>query len=152
MMKKAFLFVLSILCTVPAWAEQTNLEHLIASGSPTECDFAKLDGSQSGKARIHGERVRIDSDVNEGGSIQQMHMVRHEGRMYAWGGPMGERQGMILPSGMASQGGPFGGPQMDLEEPMEFTCKPWSPDPGVLEPPSDVEFQDMAQMMQGMQF
>ncbi len=138
--------LLGVLFTTAAHAESSSFSRLMALGQSVQCSFAKPDGSQSGTIYVSAGKLRGDMQVREGNTTYPMYMIRDAQKMYTWGGPMGENQGMIMPIGMGRS--PMGGPQTaNMDEEMDFTCQSWSADAGKFEPPSDVQFQDMAQLM-----
>ena len=151
-MKKTVVILLLIglsagtaLAATTAYAETNSFSGLMAAGQSVECSYTKADGSQNGTIYIGPEKLRSDMQISEGGSTFPMHMIRDAQKMYTWGGPMGEKQGMIMPANMA---GPMGGPQTaNMDEEMDFSCRPWAADEAKFEPPSDIEFQDMGQLM-----
>ncbi len=146
-MKKLFVGLLMVFAAVPAYAESTSLAELMASGQPVECSFSKPDGSQSGTIYTAQSKMRGEFLVNEGGSTYPMHMISDGQTMHMWGGTMGEKQGMVIavnPSGAPS---PMGPQVANMNEEMDFSCKPWPVDSAKFTPPSDVQFQDMAKMM-----
>ena len=145
-MKKVFLVLAALCLASSAQAETNSFSALMAAGVPVECDFQKTDGSQSGTVKLAGGKMRMDSTDSNG----LVHMIRDDANMYVWGDQMGAGMGMIMPAQMGGgAGGPMGGPQVDMEEEMDFTCKPWPVSGDSFEPPSDVQFQDLAAMMAG---
>lgn len=148
---KRLLFVLfSFVFVSSAYAESSSFTRLMAAGQNVECEFQKNDGSQKGTLYVTGDKMRGEFMMKQGGSEFPMHMIRNTEKMYTWGGPMGEGQGMIMPANMQGNS-PMGGPQTaNMDEEMDFTCKPWSADSSRFEPPSDVQFQDMSEMMSAL--
>ena len=149
-MKRIMFVFFSFAITSTAYAESSSFTRLMAAGQSVECSFEKKDGSQKGTMYVAGEKLRGEFLMKEGGSEYTMHMIRDTEKMYTWGGPMGEGQGMIMPVSMQGRS-PMGGPQTaNMDEEMDFTCKPWSADAGQFQPPSDVTFQDLGALMSGL--
>ena len=145
-MKKLLVGLSILLTAAPAYAASSSFADLIAAGQSVECSYSKPDGT-SGTIYTAQGRLRGEMLVREGGSTYPAHMITDGQKMYMWGGPMGEKQGMVM-SVNPSGAGPMGGPQTaDLNAQMDCTCKPWPVDASKFDPPSDVQFQDMAAMM-----
>ena len=150
-MRLFLLALFSFLILSPAYAQTGSFDSLIRAGNSVECSYSKNDGSGGGTLFVADQKLRGEIQVNEHGQSYPMHMIHKDGLMYSWGGPMGEKQGMLMhvdPSRMANTGP--GTAAQNMQEEMDFTCKPWSADVSQFEPPSDVEFMDMSQMMAGM--
>lgn len=149
-MKRILYVLFSFAFVSSAYADSSTFANLIAAGQTVECTFEKADGSQKGTIYVAGEKLRGEFFMNQNGSTYPMHMIRDTEKMYTWGGPMGEGQGMVIPANMRG-GNPMGGPSAtSMDEEMDFTCKPWAADPSQFTPPSDVAFQDLGQLMSGL--
>jgi len=151
-MKRFLPVLLSVICVSPAFAESSSFTRLMAAGQNVECKFQKADGTQSGTIYVAGEKMHAEVLMVQH-TDEPMHMIRDMEKMYTWGGGMGEGQGIIMPANM--QGGSFMGTPMptssaNMDEEMDFDCKPWTADSSQFVPPSDVAFQDMEQMMSGL--
>ncbi len=151
-MKRLFFFLFSFAFVSTAYAESSSFTRLMAAGQSVECSFAKNDGSQKGTIYVAGEKMRGEILMSQS-SGAPMHMIRNTEKMYTWGGEMGESQGMVMPANV--QGGSLMGTSMptssaNMDEEMDFTCKPWSADASQFEPPSDVTFQDLGALMSGL--
>ncbi len=152
-MKRLMFVLCSFVFVSSAYAESSSFSRLMAAGQSVECSFEKNDGSQKGTMYVAGEKLRGDFLVNQEGSEFPMHMIRDTEKMYTWGGPMGAGQGMVMPTNM--QGGNFMGTPMpttaaNMDEEMDFNCKPWSADASQFELPLDVTFQDFGALMAGL--
>ncbi len=149
-MKRLLLVLFSFVFVSSAQAESNSFGRLMAAGQSTECTYVNPDGSGSGTVHLAGGKMRMDMQVNENGATYPMHMIHDSQRMYSWGGPMGEGQGIIMPANMGGANPMGNSQQTNMDEEMDFTCSPWAGDPSQFEPPSDVTFQDMSQLMAGM--
>ena len=150
-MKRILLVLFSFVSVSSAYAETSSFTRLMAAGQSVECEFHKNDGSQRGTIFVAGEKMRGEFIVQQGSSESPMHMIRDTEKMYTWGGPMGETTGMVMSSEMGKASGPLGGMQTtNMDEEMDFTCKDWPADESQFQPPADVAFQDMGQLMAGL--
>ena len=134
---------------------QGNLRQMIQSGQSVQCTTTKTDahGTQSGIFYIAEKKVRGDMTFTRSGSAPMVaHMIQNGEWSYMWGGPFGEQQGTKMnvsqfkkPAASAKKS------SFDLDKEMAMDCKPWKVSAAQLTPPSDVQFRDMTEQVQGMQ-
>lgn len=135
---------------VPAQAETTSLAALMGLGQSVECSYQKTDedGTQSGTIYLAGGKMRGDLQITSSDGTYPMKMINDGSYQYLWGGPLGETQGMKMANTAGRSGrSPHGQHGPDMEEPMDYQCKPWAVDASLLQVPQDVQFMEMGQMM-----
>ena len=133
-----------------AYAEGTKtmstLSAVFASPNSQQCTFEKTgENPMKGTVYTSSGRMRGDFTVTDPSSGEmEVHMLRTGQVNYTWGGPFGNK-GIKTKLTNAPNVGPGHGPNFD--ESVELDCRPWQKDESVLSVPADVQFQDMAAMM-----
>ncbi len=131
-----------------------RLLELYEHGVPMECryTFEDADGTGEGTGFFDGDQMRISAQYQENGSVLVSNIINDGEMMYIWGD---SPEGQFAIQMEASEED-----MMDMEEEIdeavamnqevEYDCHQWTVDPSVFNPPSDVQFMDMTQMMEGM--
>lgn len=155
--------VLSLLvaCT-PATPEQEESEtmsmtfdQLLEQGDDFSCTFTEVNEGVTTSGTVYvsssDERLYGDFQVMDG-EMYDAHIIHDGTTTYIWTSEMA--QGIRMEIG--EEDSIFGdeetedGVGIDDEQPVDFECDDWNVDESKFVPPSDVEFTDMAAMMQGL--
>lgn len=135
--------------TEPA-TKASSLKDLIALGSSQKCTFSS-EGSE-GTIYVSGGKSRGDFSTTASGSTSKGHMM-FDGKMsYVW--MDGQAQGYKMSLESADDNKPTNTPTntptqsgVDYDKQMDYNCEKWSADNSMFVLPSNVEFLDMATMM-----
>ena len=136
--------------TVSAQADTTSLTKLLDAGQSLVCTYEKKEpnGKQSGTIYVAGRKIGGEIQVSSIEGTYLMNTLYTDGWQYIWGGPLGETQGMkIQVSALHAQGSPEATHGPDLNEDLDYQCKPWTVDASKFVLPSNVQFIDAAGMM-----
>lgn len=137
-------------CAVAAQAETTSMARLMALGQDVTCTYEKNDeqGRQDGTIYASNNKLRGEINMTTAEGTYLMHMVREGDTHYMWGGPFGENQGMKMQVSAADAQNLQGRRQgPDVNEELNYDCHAWSADPSMFVVPSDIQFNDMSQMI-----
>lgn len=139
---------------------QSTIEDMAKSGKPYKCNYSmKIENiSQEGVLYFGGKdmmRGDIAIDMPEIGK-NNTHFIKTGDTQYVWTDEqpnsgikmtiteeqMAEMEDMAE-EGQAQQ-------NIDMDTIMDLKCVKWSPDANMFKPPSNVQFQDLSAMMEGM--
>ena len=137
---------------------------LMKAGKTVKCTFSDEgeEGSSRGEIYISGRQSRNDIYASaEDGEDFESHTIIGTEYMYTWSNVQEQGTKMKLseldmdqedfemPS--AAEMKEAYGEYQDIQKETSFKCVPWIPDNSKFNPPSDIEFIDMSQMMENMQ-
>ena len=134
-----------------------SLASVFSLGQNLRCEFSSRgsDGSSEGTFYTDGERFRVTAQHDFSSDVRQSSDMINDGDfMYIWGqspeGDMAMKMPVLDENDWAEYDSPADSEQeyVDVDEEVEYDCDRWRVDPSVFVPPSDVEFMDMAAMMQ----
>ena len=137
---------------------------LMKLGKNTKCTFS--DESEGGKSEgtiyIAGKKSRNDIYASaEGGEDFESHTIIDGEYMYTWSNMQEqgtkmkltefdmEKEDFEMPS--AAEMKETYGEYQDIKKETNFKCRVWIPDNSKFNPPSNIEFVDMSQMMEDME-
>lgn len=128
---------------------QMTLKELLAGDASQQCTFIDNtnDTATQGMIYVSGGKVRGDFSTTQQGKTVSVHMVADGAAMHTWADGM--KDGVTV-SMMAAK--PAGAPQQgyDPDKKIDYHCTPWTADTTKFDLPKDVNFRDVAGMMQGM--
>lgn len=135
-----------------------SFAELMQMGQSLTCDFSyeapDTDGAVAGTMQVSGERMRGDFEMMQAGQTYHSHMIHDGEYLYTWSDTPQGTFAMRMPATeteVTPEEVPEQAPRpVDLDSEVSYDCRPWSVDSSVFVPPSDVEFMDQQQMMQGM--
>ena len=131
-----------------------RLLDLYEQGTPMECTytFADADGRGEGTGFFDGKRLRVSAMYQTNGETFVSNIINDGETMFVWGDSAQGEFAMQMPATEDDM--------MDMEADLDETvalnqevsyqCREWNIDPSIYNPPSNIEFMDMGQMMQGM--
>ncbi|MFC1624947.1 hypothetical protein ACFL15_01070 [Patescibacteria group bacterium] len=137
---------------------------LMKLGKNTKCTFSDVseDGESEGTIYIAGKKSRNDLYASaEGGEDFESHTIIDGEWMYTWSNVQEqgtkmklsefdmEKEDFEMPT--AAEMKEAYGEYQDVKKETNFKCRAWIPDNSKFNPPSDVEFVDMSQMMEDME-
>jgi len=135
---------------------------LVKRGKNVKCTFSdnSEDSSSEGTIYVSGSKARNDfvAKMNEGEDFES-HSIVHGEYIYVWSSAGEQGTKMKLSDIEAQQEEMPTAEDMkeayqgykDLQDEVDFKCRPWIPDNSKFNPPSNIEFVDMGEMMQQMQ-
>ncbi len=128
----------------------SSLKDLIALGTSQKCTFSS-EGSE-GTMYVAGGKSRGDFSTTAAGSTSKGHMM-FDGKMsYVWmdGQTQGYKMSLDSVDGNKPTNAPTNTPTqsgVDYDKQMDYSCEKWSADNSMFVLPSNVEFLDIAAMM-----
>ena len=123
-----------------------SLKDLIGLGQSQQCSFSMDEGS-SGSVYVASGKMRGDFTTTSDGQTTVSHMLVDGQTSYLWmdGQDTGYKFSIDAADQPEGQSGQEGQANMDLDEKVDYSCKPWSVDSSVFALPQGVEFSDMSQ-------
>tara|TARA_B100000745_G_scaffold298199_1_gene246414 strand:- start:422 stop:1066 length:645 start_codon:yes stop_codon:yes gene_type:complete len=123
------------------------------------CTFTSdTEGTKSAGMFYYSDgKYRVESETETDGMTFTSNMIGLEDKSYIWGtSPQGDIALVVANDAVDAEESAreFADRQeestIDLEEGVVYNCNPWQPVPALLEPPSDIEFMDMQEMLESM--
>ncbi len=130
-------------------ASTGSFRSLLASQDPQRCDFTSTqEGMDSeGTVFVAGGKMRGDFRSTVNGTTSGNSMIVEGDTAYIWGESMAQGVKMSLSASTEAQ--PAGQPQpVDFDNSVDYSCDDWVVNETAFTLPSDVEFVDLAAMMQ----
>lgn len=134
-----------------------SMQDLMALGSSIKCTFSGTDeGTEySGVLYAAGKKARQDVEVIANGEKVETHVIVDDRWTYMWSS-MNQHNGMKMYIDLTDEelrelGEEANNAYSDQEKEYNFQCLPWIVDSSKFVLPSDVEFTDLSEMMEGLQ-
>jgi len=138
-----------------------SLASVLGFGNKVRCNFSSADNDHesTGVFYTDGERLRVEMTATSPEGSFNSNMINDGEFIYTWGdtpeGMMAIK--MVNPETSetdttvhdTASPSPDSNSYVDVDEEVSYDCDRWTVDNSVFTPPSDVEFMDMAAMMQG---
>lgn len=127
-----------------ASSEKTSLKGLLQSNTNQECAFTDPETGSNGTVYIGAGKMRGDFNSEVNGQATTSHMVSDNEIVHVWidGTASGYKMTMTtIDTATGEQ------KAVDINKPVNYECKPWSPQADKFVLPENVTFQDMSQMM-----
>lgn len=127
---------------------ESTVSKLLSAGLAKKCTYS--DASTSGTIYIAtNNRMRADY-TSTGSEMNSGSMILTDNKHYIWDNAT--KEGIMMsydPSSTSSDSdNPDGTQSVDMNQEYSFNCNLWVVDDSLLTPPADVNFVDMAAMMQ----
>ncbi|MFC1622056.1 hypothetical protein ACFL13_01590 [Patescibacteria group bacterium] len=135
-----------------------SLKDLLGMGKSIKCtgEYSGEDGKMQMTVFVAKEKsyTEIDMEVPDQGDIKSYSIFDGEW-FYMWGNMMnGTKMKIDDIQEMADENDQYESGQGNTKgfnKDYDYKCRPWIPDNSKFTPPSDIEFVDMTQMMEGLQ-
>ena len=131
---------------------------LMKLGRDISCEFSYVspdsNGAVAGTVQFSGGMMRGDFEMQQAGEVYTSHMIQDNDYMYTWSeSPQGtfavkmpvEEEGAET----TAQSGEYERP-VDLNNDVDYECRPWGVNASVFTPPGDIQFRSMEDMMESM--
>lgn len=132
-----------------------SFAELIERGDDVQCEFTYNDEASganvSGTMYVTdgGDRFRGDFTMEQNGQTFESHIIRDDTTAYTWGqtpyGTMGTTFQINEPEDISEAEG------LSSDQEVEYSCSGWSVNQQLFVPPSDVEFTDMTEQLDGLE-
>lgn len=101
------------------------------------------------------ERMRVEALTRVGGEVYTSNMINDGERTYVWSGTVDGMQAMVMDTDMTEmsaeyEAGAAADARVDMEQTIEYECQPWAARPAQFVPPSNIDFIDMNDMLDGV--
>ncbi len=130
---------------------------LMGMGRNLVCDFtyiaSETNAAVAGTIKVSREKMRGDFEMEQAGAVYESHMIKDGEVLYTWSEtPQGTfAMKMLVPEdGSTEPSTAESSRTVDLNNEVDYDCRPWGVDSSVFVPPAGIEFVDMQQLMQGM--
>ena len=131
-----------------------SMQDLLTRGNSVKCTYNVVDGEGEaiGVLYIADNKVRSEMDIveKETGKKMEVDSIITEDWMYTWNSfmPQGTKMNIKEMQGEANED--YSQDEADkMREETDYKCRPWIPDNSKFVVPTDIEFRDMTEMMQG---
>lgn len=134
-----------------------SFAYLMESGRNLKCDIVYE--PQSGTSvvatvYVDGEHMRVDSEMMMAGETYLSHMIMDHDMVYTWNESGASNMAVKFKVDEADTETEMADStrQVDLNQQVDYDCSLWTVDDSVFNPPADIEFMDMEDMMRGAGF
>lgn len=129
----------------------SSLKDLLALGTSQKCTFSN-EGSE-GTFYVSKGQSRGDFSSNAGGTTTKGHMISDGKTSYVWMDSQPKGFKMSLEAAQKAQAesnykAPAPSAGIDYNKNMNYSCQSWSADDSMFAVPTNIEFTDMAAMME----
>ncbi len=124
---------------------QGTIKSLLTSGVPQSCTFtSEKQASTSGTVYVSAGKMRGDfTTINQGQSMTG-HLIIDSGYSYIWSDLLTRGMKVTLTEGQSSASAGTDNQGMDVNQPVSYTCKPWTPDESKFTLPSNITFTSIS--------
>ncbi len=133
---------------------ESDLTSILKSGKTQQCTFSFTDekgNTTSGNAHMTGNQMRTDVNSNVNGKSSAIYVIRNGDDNYIWGSDFPNNTGMKMTLSIEEYASNDDSKKyFDPNMKADYDCKGWTADPTMFTPPSNIKFQDLSAMMQGM--
>lgn len=129
-----------------------NIIEILKSGQIQQCDFKSDEGdaATSGVVYFNNQNLRADFTIKDESKESAVFMIRKGNDNYIWGTSFPNNAGVKMTLSMdefakSDQTKDY----LDPNKKVDYKCKPWALDISMFNPPSNIKFQDLSEMMKG---
>ncbi len=126
---------------------------ILKLGQTQQCSFKseEEDISTSGIVYLDKKNLRADLTITEDNKKSAISMIRKGDDNYIWGTSFPNNAGVK----MTLSADEFAKDEdtkdyFDPNKKVDYNCKPWIADSGMFNPPSNIKFQNLSEMMKGL--
>lgn len=135
-----------------------SMQDLIARGKSVKCTYKQSASANNDEYEvvmyISGGNVRTEAEMKTGeGKTMQSNMVINKDWMYMWNSstPNGMKADMRkMPQGEDVTESDVNKDMANLAKNMDYECRAWIPDNSKFKVPTNIEFNDITEMMSGV--
>ncbi len=126
-----------------------SLKALMAANTPQECAFQNSADSSTSEGKVYLAKgmMRGDFTAVSSGQTFTSHMITKDGTVYTWIDNMttgfkisADENAQTKTDDSQKQG-------VDINQELNYNCKPWSADNSMFEVPANITFNDLGAMM-----
>ena len=132
-----------------------SVQDLLTCGKSLKCVYS-IDnerGKATGVIYVSGNKIRSEVEIVENaGKKMEVDSIIADNWMYTWNSLMSGGTKMNIKEMQSETGEDYSQNENEadkMREEMDYKCRPWIPDNSKFTVPSDVEFRDLTEMMQG---
>jgi hypothetical protein len=138
---------------------QGTLADFFGRDESVYCTFSGTyedDTTGEGEFWYANERLRVEAITRVEGEVYTSNMINDGERTYIWSGTADGMQAIVMDTDMTTgaaaefDAGAATEARVDMEQAITYECEPWSVQTAQFVPPSNIEFIDMNDMMEGM--
>jgi hypothetical protein len=130
-----------------------SMQDLLTRGKSLKCTYnvADEDGEATGVIYVSGNKIRSEVEITgETGEKMEVDSIITEDWMYTWNSFMPGGTKMNIKEMQSETGEDYSQDEEDkMREELDYKCRSWIPDNSKFVVPTDIEFRDMTEMMQG---
>jgi hypothetical protein len=136
-------------------AVKGTIQDLLTSGKSVTCAVSdEAAGGGTGTIFVSGKRMAGDFTTDVDGKKVVGHMITDGTYSYIWSSDQTEGIKMKIDEikitpGAEGNGQPTSAEVFDLKKQTGLKCSPWSPDSNKFNPPTNIKFSDLTEMMKG---
>ncbi|NCN52545.1 hypothetical protein GW943_01930 [Candidatus Parcubacteria bacterium] len=130
-----------------------SFRDLLNLGHTAVCDVTYSDENSvvTGTSYIAQNRVRGDFTIETKDNTFESHFIHQDEMLYSWTLTPGGITALKMSTATEGETGDTNASQgVDLNQHIEYDCRPWTVDESEFTPPAAIEFKTQAELMQGM--
>jgi hypothetical protein len=137
---------------------QGTLADFFSRDESVYCTFSGTyedDTTGEGEFWYANERLRVEAITRVEGEVYTSNMINDGERTYIWSGTADGMQAMVMDTNMTTASSAeyesgAADARIDMEQTIEYECQPWTPQDAQFVPPSNIDFIDTNDMMEGL--
>lgn len=132
----------------------SDLTSILKSGQTQKCNFSSDEengNSTSGIVYMTRNQMRTDVTSNINNNSSSIYVIRDGDENYIWGSEFPNNTGMKMTLSIEEyESSEESKKYFDPSKKAEYSCSGWTIDPSVFTPPTNIKFQDIGALLQGM--
>lgn len=126
-----------------------SLKALMAANTPQECAFQNSADSSASEGKVYLAKgmMRGDFTSTSGGQTFTSHMITKDGSVYSWVDNMDTGFKTSIDADAQAQTDNDQKQAVDINQELNYNCKPWSTNTSTFELPANITFNDLGTMM-----
>lgn len=127
--------------------EKMSLKGLLTAANNQTCIYSDPTAKSSGNVYTSSGKMRGDFYTNSGSQSAGMHMMSDGTSIYTW--MDNSKTGYKISMASVEKFNESAQVQQSVDmNKVNYSCSPWTVDPGVFSTPTDITFQDFSKMME----
>ncbi len=133
---------------------ENNLAAILKSGKNQQCTFTYADengNNTNGTAYISGDKMRTNVTSSTNGKSSTIYVIRNGDDNYIWGSDFPNNTGMKMTLSIDEyidneESKKYFDPNLNAQ----YDCSDWTPESNMFTAPTNIKFQDISALMQGV--
>lgn len=129
-----------------------TIKSILEGGKTLKCavDYSQEENGGKGTVYVAGKKMRADLISDLEGKTMESHVIYDENYSYIWSSNQADGVKMKITEEDLKESEEFKNESIDLEKEGKIQCSPWVSDNAKFNPPSNIKFADLTEMMDSL--